>query len=104
MYTVTTTKLYDKRFTNLGKYFELTDDEIEEAIDDIEYTMVELKSKGTLPQEYEDHVLMDAPWTGFHEYHVLNDLLVIYYKVEKKKNIRFTTITTHTELRRGNLK
>ncbi len=104
MYTITTTKLYDKRFANLGKYFALTDDEIKEAIDDIKYTMIALKKDGVLPQEYADHVLVDAPWTGFHEYHILSDLLVIYYKVDKKKNIRFTTITTHNELRRGKLK
>lgn len=103
MFKITTTKLFDKRFANLGKYFNLSDDDIDNAIDDIKFTMVELKDYGELPEEYDDHVLEDEPWTGFNEYHVLDDLLVIYYKVDKRKRIRFTTITTHKELRKGTL-
>ena len=53
---------------------------------------------------YYDHKLTDEPWIGFNEYHILNDLLVVYYKVDSKKTIRFTTITTHDELRKGKLK
>ena len=103
MYNIKTTKLFDKRFANLGKYFLLSNDEIKEATEAIKYSMVELQQNGVLPDEYDDHVLEDEPWTVFNEYHVLDDLLVIYYRVDKKKNLRFTTITTHRELRKGNL-
>ncbi|MEB3364804.1 type II toxin-antitoxin system YafQ family toxin [Lactobacillus sp. R2/2] len=41
---------------------------------------------------------MREPWTGYHEFHVLNDLLVIYYQVDAKKRLRMVTITNHKEL------
>lgn len=104
MYKIKTTRLFDKRFANLGKYFKLNNEEIKEAIEAIKFSMKELQSYGELPDAYSDHTLSDEPWTGFNEYHILDDLLVIYYKVDRKKNIRFTTITTHKELRKGTLK
>lgn len=103
MFKIKSTKLFDKRFANLGKYFDLSTDDINDAIEAIKFSMLELRKHGQLPEEYDDHVLEDAPWTGFNEYHVLDDLLVIYYKVDKRKTIRFTTITTHKELRKGTL-
>lgn len=104
MYIIKTTKLFDKRLANLNKYFALTDDEVKDAIESIKYSMIELRNNGVLPEEYDDHPLKVAPWTGFNEYHVLDDLLVVYYKIEKKGTIRFTTIVTHKELRKGNIK
>ncbi len=103
MYKIKTTHLFDKRLANLGKYFKLSNDEIIDAIESIKFSMLELRNTGNLPEDYDNHILKDEPWTGFNEYHVLDDLLVVYYKVEKNKTIRFTTITTHKELRRGNL-
>src|SRR5699024_3850668 len=117
MYKIKTTKLFDKRFANLKKIFDLSDDEATDATETLKYTMILLQRDGKLPSNkddfdnindpngpYYDHKLTDEPWIGFNEYHILNDLLVVYYKVDSKKTIRFTTITTHDELRKGKLK
>lgn len=103
MYRVKTTRLFDHRLKNLKHIFDLSDTDTLEAIEDIKFTMKQLQYKGKLPKEYDDHELDDEPWVGFNEYHIFNDLLIVYYKVEKKRNIRFTTITTHNELRNGRL-
>ena len=117
MYKIKTTKLFDKRFANLKKIFDLSDDEVTDATETLKYTMILLQRDGKLPSNkddfdnindpngpYYDHKLTGEPWIGFNEYHILNDLLVVYYKVDSKKTIRFTTITTHDELRKGKLK
>ncbi|WP_265484634.1 MULTISPECIES: type II toxin-antitoxin system mRNA interferase toxin, RelE/StbE family [unclassified Lactobacillus] len=113
MYQIKTTKLFDKRFANLKKLFNLTQDEANDAIESLKYTMMLLQQNGKLPRNgnsstdpdgpYYDHKLTDEPWSGFNEYHILGDVLVVYYKLESKRTIRFTTITTHNELRQGNL-
>ena len=41
---------------------------------------------------------MKKLWSEYHEFHVLNDLLVIYYQVDAKKRLRMVTITNHKEL------
>ncbi|WP_373307681.1 type II toxin-antitoxin system YafQ family toxin [Lactobacillus helsingborgensis] len=46
---------------------------------------------------------MKKLWSEYHEFHVLNDLLVIYYQVDAKKHIRMVTITNHKELSTGKL-
>lgn len=103
MYEVTTTKLFDKRLANLKKYFSLTTNEATEALENIKFSIRQLKENGELPIDYQDHVLKDDPWVGFNEYHVLDDLLVVYYRIDSKNRIRLTTITTHDELRKGKL-
>ncbi|MDR1473349.1 MAG: type II toxin-antitoxin system YafQ family toxin [Lactobacillales bacterium] len=102
-YAIRTTSVFDKRLKNLQSYFNLTNQEAKEAIKTIKETMILLKKDGFLPKEYDNHDLTKEPWRGFREYHVLDDVLVVYYKVEKKRRIRFTTITTHDELRKGNI-
>ena len=114
MYKIKTTKLFDKRFANLKKVFDLNDDEADDAIEAIKYTMILLQRYGKLPSNrdntddpngpYYDHKLTEEPWIGFNEYHILGDLLIVYYKEDSKKTIRFTTITTHNELRNGKIK
>ena len=102
-YDIRTTSAFDKRLKNLQSYFDLTNQKAKEAIKTIKETMILLKKDGFLPKEYDDHDLTKEPWCGFREYHVFNDVLVVYYKVEKKRRISFTTITTHDELRKGNI-
>jgi mRNA interferase YafQ len=60
-----------------------------------------LAEVGKLPSAYQDHLLVDRPWGGFNEFHVLDDVLVVYYKVESKRRIRMTAITNHKRLRIG---
>lgn len=113
MYQITTTNVFDKRFANLKKTFNLTDDEANDAIETLKYTMKILKRDGKLPRNgnnsngpdgpFYDHELTNEPWVGFNEYHILGNLLIVYYKIESKKTISFTTITTHKELRNGSL-
>ncbi|MDR1013069.1 MAG: type II toxin-antitoxin system YafQ family toxin [Lactobacillales bacterium] len=52
---------------------------------------------------YYDHTLKCEPWSGYREFHVMDDLLVVYYKIDSKKRIRMVTITSHEELSTGKL-
>lgn len=101
-YEIKSTAVFDKRLRNLKQLFNLSDRDYLEAIQEIKATMRLLENGGSLPEVYFDHELRDEPWRGFREYHVLDDLLVVYYKVEAKKRIRFTTIVSHFKLRTGN--
>lgn len=103
MYTLRTTKIFDKKLKNLQALFALTDSETKEVVNEIRELMRELQENGSVPKEYQDHVLEKAPWIGYNEFHVLDDLLVIYFKIERKRTIRMVTITNHEELRSGRL-
>ncbi|HIY57841.1 MAG TPA: hypothetical protein H9829_06545 [Candidatus Tetragenococcus pullicola] len=64
--------------------------------------MEELFIHGKAPDDYLDYELTDEPWIVFRKLHSLDEvLLLVYFKVDKKKIIRLTTITNHLELRRG---
>lgn len=94
---------FSKRMDELGKIFSLNHSEAQEAREVILDAMEILEKGLSLPQEYDDHKLKREPWIGFNEFHVLDDALVIYYKVEKKHKIRMVTITNHQELQKGKL-
>lgn len=101
MYKLKTTKNFNKKLQNLQQLFNLTKSDTKEIISEIKEVMLELEKTGSIPTEYQDHKLTRAPWTGYNEFHVLDDLLVIYFKIEKKKVIRMVTITNHKELQNG---
>lgn len=103
-YTLKTTRLFDYRLKNLQRLFQLDESDTREVTQEIKYIMAELLVHGKVPDEYLDHELTDEPWIGFRELHILDDLLVVYFKVDKKKRIRMTTITNHLELRSGTLR
>jgi len=92
-----------KRMDNLAAIFGLSVQEVREArvaiIDAIEL----LAAGKALPDYYADHELKREPWSGFHEFHVMDDLLVVYYRIDTKKRIRMVTITNHQELLTGKL-
>ncbi|MGO3357647.1 MAG: type II toxin-antitoxin system YafQ family toxin [Bifidobacterium crudilactis] len=56
-----------------------------------------------LPEYCNDHRLTGEPWAGYREFHVLDDVLVVYYRIEAKNRLRFVTVTTHEELAKGKL-
>lgn len=78
MYTLRTTKIFDRKLKNLQTIFGLTDSQTREIIAEIKELMIELQETGTVPAQYQDHLLKREPWIGYHEFHVLDDLLVIY--------------------------
>lgn len=55
---------------------------------------------GFIRQEYNPHLLDDPklPYYGDMEFHLFNDLLVIYVEVNHQNSIRFVRIGTHQEL------
>ncbi|KRM37701.1 hypothetical protein FC39_GL000083 [Lactobacillus hamsteri DSM 5661 = JCM 6256] len=54
-------------------------DEYKEIMNEIEESIIVLRNKGRLPEEYDDHILRRSPFVGQHEYHVYDDdVLVIY--------------------------
>jgi len=101
MYVLRRTTNFDKRLKNIKKIFNLTDKETVEILDELRELMITLQETGYIPEEYQDHVLEKKPWRGFHEFHLLDDMLVVYFKIEKKKVIRMVTITNHEELSTG---
>ena len=102
-YEVRFEKSFVKRMDNLQSMFNLS------SVDTMDARMkiidaVEILAMGKeLDSAFDDHKLLREPWTGYHEFHVLNDLLVIYYQVDAKKRLRMVTITNHKELSTGKL-
>jgi len=101
-YTIVRTKAFDRKLKGLNKYFPKTSqsdlNEVRLAIlDAIEL----LQINGELPDGYNDHVLTRQPWRGFNEFHALDDILVVYFKVDTRGYIRLVDIVTHAELHQG---
>ena len=97
-YEVRFEKSFVKRMDNLQSMFNLS------SVDTMDARMITRYVFEILVIEKNtDHKLLREPWTGYHEFHVLNDLLVIYYQVDAKKRIRMVTITNHKELSIGKL-
>ncbi|MFT8413056.1 MAG: type II toxin-antitoxin system mRNA interferase toxin, RelE/StbE family [Oenococcus oeni] len=103
MYEIKIEDHFDKQMSSLNKLTSYGDKRNKEVREEILDSIDILEDQGFLPDSYQDHILTDRPWTGFHEYHILDDLLVVYYKVEKKKRIRMIAITNHNQLRTGKI-
>lgn len=75
-------------------------DEFKEVIEKIKESIKILAREGCLPEDYDDHLLRRSPYTNYHEYHVYDDdVLVIYFRYEKKLYLRFVEVTDHDHLR-----
>ena len=61
MYKIKTTKLFDKRFANLKKIFDLSDDEATDATETLKYTMILLQRDGKLPSNKDDFDNINDP-------------------------------------------
>lgn len=80
--------------------YKYTHDEFTELIEDVKESIKVLANKGKLPKEYHDHLLRRSPYVNYNEYHVYDDdVLVIYYRYEKRLYFRFVEVTDHKHLR-----
>lgn len=102
-YKIKMEKLFIKRMDNLGKLFHLSNADTSDARETIIDAIANLADGKELPEGYNDHILEKEPWIGYHEFHVFSDLLVVYYKVDRKNRIRMITITDYEELTTGKL-
>lgn len=100
-YEVRISKSFDKQLKNLRRDFSLTLDEFNEALDNLFTAIALLEETGKLPKIFEDHTLLDPPWTGFQEFHILENLLAVYFRVDSKHKIRLVSIESHKSLRQG---
>lgn len=81
--------------------YKYTKDEFADVIEDIKDSIKILATKGQLPKEYYDHPLRRSPYVNYNEYHVYDDdVLVIYYRYEKKLYLRFVEVSDHQTLRK----
>lgn len=77
-----------------------TKDEFTEVIEEIKESIKILANDSVLPDEYDDHPLRRSPYVNYNEYHVYDDdVLIIYFRFEKKLYFRFVEITDHEHLR-----
>jgi mRNA interferase YafQ len=102
-FAVTLEATFVKRMDNLARLFKLSLSDANDCRDTIIEAIEILSTGQNLPTYLKDHVLEKEPWTGYNEFHVLDDLLVVYYKVDAKKRIRMITVTNHEELSSGKL-
>lgn len=104
-FTIKTTNRFDRHLATLDKRLGLNFDEIMSVIEEIKVAKDILKEFGTLPQEYVYylHRLEDEPWAGFMEFHVADDVLVVYADVTAKHEIHLVGIYNHERLRQGKL-
>lgn len=72
--------------------------EYKEILREIKETILTLSETGVLPENYNDHVLEHAPYISFNEYHVREDVLVVYSRKDKRLSFRFVEITNHEKL------
>lgn len=100
-YEIRLEKAFVKRMDHLTTLFALSIQDTKDAREVIIDAIELLASDGKLPVMYADHALEHEPWRGYREFHVLDDLLVVYYKIDTKKRIRMVTITNHKELTSG---
>ncbi|MBJ7688724.1 type II toxin-antitoxin system mRNA interferase toxin, RelE/StbE family [Weissella confusa] len=74
---------------------------LREVKQEIKETIDLLINEGVLPEEYNDHTLERRPWSGINEYHVFNDVLILYVRVDSHRSIRMIGIRTHETLAAG---
>jgi mRNA interferase YafQ len=102
-FRVIPSKQFDNHLATLPKRLGISKSEALEAIHEIRSAVEILEQYGTLPDElgYQLHVLEDAPWKGYLEFHALDDVLVIYVEVIKKNLIKLRGIYHHEMLSSG---
>jgi len=103
VYEIRLEKSFIKRMDNMAKLFNLENAEAQEVRETIVDAIGLLSLGKSLPEDYADHKLEREPWYNYHEFHILDDLLVVYYRIDKKQRIRMVTITNHEELASGKL-
>jgi mRNA interferase YafQ len=100
-YQIKSTKLFNRLLGDIQKEFRLSQADTKNAIYEIKFVMGELMDSGMVPEGFSDHELKNEPYKGYREFHILDDLLVVYFVIEKKKTIRMVSITSHDDLHIG---
>lgn len=88
---------FDRRLERLGRYDRSL------AMELVHLMYEELQVNGCVPSVYRPHVL-DNPggrYNGCVEFHLADDVLVIYWPPKPDQFIRMLDICTHEELRTG---
>ena len=104
-YIVVATKRFDRHLDNLDMRLNISKEEARLAIAEIKEAVRLLAELGTLPDEYgfKLHVLEKEPWVGFMEFHALDDVLVVYAELTKKRTIKLKGVYNHEMLSTGQI-
>jgi mRNA-degrading endonuclease YafQ of YafQ-DinJ toxin-antitoxin module len=104
-WTVSKTEIFDRQVRNIATRFNISRQETIEIYAEIEFAQSLLEEFGTLPDEYHFrlHELTMEPWKGRMEFHVADDILVVYAAVPRLKEIRFIGLCTHEMLELGKI-
>lgn len=97
--------IFARHLNSLSKRFHLSKPEALLVLDEIEEATKLLAEYGTLPDEYgyNLHTLRDEPWLGYMEFHIADDILVLYFNRLDKQVIRLVGIYNHEMLRMGKI-
>lgn len=73
------------------------------AIELCELVHSEIERYGRVPDGYEPHVLSNRGglYNGYMEFHLSDDVLVLFWPPDPKSFVRLARICTHDELRSG---
>lgn len=104
-FIINETSRFKKHMRNLSERLGITPEQAKFAANEILDAIEILREQGTLPAEYgySLHQLEREPWTGFMEFHALDDVLVIYADRTSENIIRMVGIYNHQLLASGQL-
>jgi mRNA interferase YafQ len=104
-WAVSKTRIFDRQVGSIATRFHMDRQEMIEIYEEISFAQSLLEEFGTLPDEYHFrvHELTKEPWRGFMEFHVADDVLVVYAKNASKRHIRFVGLYSHEMLGLGGL-
>ncbi|WP_158275797.1 type II toxin-antitoxin system YafQ family toxin [Bifidobacterium catulorum] len=90
-------KRFDKHFKRLARY----DASLAEELVSLMYEA--LQTTGRVPEMYRPHVLSNPGglYNNCMEFHLADDVLVVYYPPDPDSFVRMLAILTHDELRTG---
>jgi mRNA interferase YafQ len=97
------TSRFKRHMRTMPERLALTKDQARVAINEIVDALDILQEQGTLPPEYgyQLHMLEREPWTGFMEFHALDDVLVVYAGLSSQGIIRLIGVYNHELLAKG---
>ena len=102
-YKVVPSKLFTRHLKNLSSRLNLSRQAALEVIFEIKEAIKLLEEHGTLPEGYQLHELEKEPWLNYMEFHILEDVLVVYFDRNSKNVIRMVGIYNHELLNSGKL-
>ena len=103
MYTVVSTKNFQRHLKTLRTRLRLSDDEIAEFQENLWSVLEHYQETGDIIGGYDDHFLVNKPWIGYREFHVLDDVLVVYADISTQNVIRLMGVYNHDMLHQGKL-